>query len=272
MLWQNQKNIHRATFTEYLIKYYIIITFITLKHIMFLMKNSIPYSSEKSGYKTKKINKISINYGPFLIISFLFTVLYFHTCVYAQISSIEDNNNNNNNNNIQIIKDPEKEVPGLLMSFGEKEIEMDPFMYSQINFSTNKIKGTQVNESQDNIVTKIEHAKLYETQSDIDTKLTLKQGDKISFSFEKQPLTIKAYLIDYDTEDESEIYPIKQIDFSTFSIPNNSPAGLKSLEIRSFYDNNEQITYTTSVFVESSNPVITTPNMKDDNEEENNDD
>jgi len=230
------------------------------------MKNSISYSSEKSGYKTKKINKISIIYGPFLIISFLFTILYFHTGVYAQISTIE-----NNNNNIQIIKDPEKEVPGLVMSFGEKEIEMDPFMYSQINFSNNKIKGTQVNESQDNIVTKIEPAKLYETQSDIDTKLTLKHGDKISLSFEKQPLTIKAYLIDYDTEDESEIYPIKQIDFSTFSIPNNSPAGLKSLEIRSFYDNNEQITYTTSVFVESSNPVITTPNIENDNEEENND-
>lgn len=229
------------------------------------MKNSISYSSEKSGYKTKKINKISIIYGPFLIISFLFTILYFHTGVYAQISTIE-------NNNIQIIKDPEKEVPGLVMSFGEKEIEMDPFMYSQINFSNNKIKGTQVNESQDNIVTKIEPAKLYETQSDIDTKLTLKHGDKISLSFEKQPLTIKAYLIDYDTEDETEIYPIKQIDFSTFSIPNNSPAGLKSLEIRSFYDNNEQITYTTSVFVESSNPVITTPNIENDNEEENNDD
>src|SRR5215210_4730058 len=231
---------------------------------MFLMKNSISYSSEKSGYKTKKINKISIIYGPFLISSFLFTILYFHTGVYAQISTIE-------NNNIQIIKDPEKEVPGLVMSFGEKEIEMDPFMYSQINFSNNKIKGTQVNESQDNIVTKIEPAKLYETQSDIDTKLTLKHGDKISLSFEKQPLTIKAYLIDYDTEDETEIYPIKQIDFSTFSIPNNSSAGLKSLEIRSFYDNNEQITYTTSVFVESSNPVITTPNIENDNEEENND-
>lgn len=228
------------------------------------MKNSISYSSEKSGYKTKKIKKISIIYGPFLIISFLFTILYFHTGVYAQISTIE-------NNNIQIIKDPEKEVPGLVMSFGEKEIDMDPFMTSQINFSNNKIKGTQVNESQDNIVTKIEPAKLYETQSDIDTKLTLKHGDKISLSFEKQPLTIKAYLIDYDTEDESEIYPIKQIDFSTFSIPNNSPAGLKSLEIRSFYDNNEQITYTTSVFVESSNPVITTPNIENDNEEENND-
>jgi hypothetical protein len=231
------------------------------------MKNSISYSSEKSGYKTKKINKISIIYGPFLIISFLFTILYFHTGVYAQISTIE-----NNNNNIQIIKDPEKEVPGLVMSLGEKEIEMDPFMYSQINFSNNKIKGTQVNESQDNIVTKIEPAKLYETQSDIDTKLTLKHGDKISLSFEKQPLTIKAYLIDYDTEDESEIYPIKQIDFSTFSIPNNTPDGLKSLEIRSFYDNNEQITYTTSVFVESSNPLITPPNLENDNEEENNDD
>ena len=225
------------------------------------MSNSSFYTSENSCYKIKKINKISRIFGPLLIISFLFTILYFHIDVYAQIATIE------NDNNVKIIKDPDKDVPSLVISLGEKEVEMEPFMYSQINFSNNKEKGTQVNESQDNIVTKIEPAKLYETQSDVDTKLTLKHGDKISLSFEKQPLTIKAYLIDYDTEDESEIYPIKQIDLSTFSIPNNSPAGLKSLEIRSFYENNEQITYTTSVFVESSNPVITTPNIENDNEE-----
>ena len=87
-------------------------------------------------------------------------------------------------------------------------------------------------------------------------------------------MTIKAYLIDYDTEDETEIYPIKQIDLSTFSIPTNSPAGLKSLEIRSFFDNNEQITYTTPVFIESSTPEITPQNANndDDNNEEGNDD
>ncbi|MGZ5510109.1 MAG: hypothetical protein ACXWFC_06490, partial [Nitrososphaeraceae archaeon] len=113
--------------------------------------------------------------------------------------------------------------------------------------------------------------KLYETRSDIDTQLTLKHGDNITLSYEKQPLTIKAYLIDYDTEDETEIYPIKQIDLSTFSIPNNSPDGLKSLEIRTFFDNNEQITYTIPVFVESSNPAITAENVEDDNQEENND-
>jgi hypothetical protein len=78
-------------------------------------------------------------------------------------------------------------------------------------------------------------------------------------------------LVDYDTEDENEIYPMKQIDLSTFSIPNNSPPGLKSLEVRSFYDNNEQITYTTSVFVENSNPVISTQTEDDDQEEQNND-
>ena len=231
---------------------------------MFLMNNSSFYTSENSCYKIKKINKISIIFGPLLIISFLFTILYFHIDVYAQISTIE------NDNNVKIIKDPEKEVPSLVISLGEKEVEMEPFMYSQINF-TNKIKGSQLNESQDNIVTKIGPAKLYETRSDVETSLNLKQGDKISLSYEKQPLTIKAYLIDYDTEDENEIYPMKQIDLSTFSIPNNSPPGLKSLEVRSFYDNNEQITYTTSVFVENSNPVISTQNAEDDNEEQNND-
>jgi hypothetical protein len=233
---------------------------------MCLMKNSISCTLDKSVDKIKKINKIIIVYAPFLIILFLFTILYFYTDVYAQISNI-----GNSNNDIQIIKDPEKEVPSLVISFGEKEVEMDPFMYSQNNFSNNKIKGSQVNESQHNIVTKIGPAKLYETQSDIDTTMTLKHGDKIELSYEKQPLTTKAYLIDYDTEKESEIYPLKQIDFSTFSIPNNSPAGLKSLEIRSFYDNNEQVTYTTSVFVESSNPVITTPTVEPNNEEKDND-
>jgi hypothetical protein len=234
---------------------------------MCLMKNSISSPSDTSGYKIKKINKIIIVYTPFFIIPFLFTILYFpSTDVYSQISNI------GNNNNIQIVKDPEKEVPSLVISSAEKEVEMDPFIYSQINFSNNKVKESQVNESQHNIVTKIGSAKLYETQSDIDTTLTLKHGEKISLSYEKQPLTTKAYLIDYDTENESEIHPIKQIDFSTFSIPNNSPVGLKTLEIRSFYDNNEQVTYTTSVFVEDSNPKITTRNIENDNKEQDNDD
>ena len=221
------------------------------------MKNSISCTSDKIDYK---INKIIILNAPFLIILFLLSNLYFlPPDVSAQIPNI-------GNNNIQIMKDPEKEVPSLVLSSGDKEVEMDPLMYSQLNFSNNKIKGSLVNESQHNIVTKIGPAKLFETQSDIDTSLTLKPGDKISLSYDKQPLTTKAYLIDYDTENESEIYPIKQIDFSTFSIPNNSPVGLKSLEIRSFYDNNEQVTYTTSVFVESSKPVITNQNIEDDNE------
>ena len=231
---------------------------------MFLMNDTISHTLETSGHKIKKINKTSIIYGQFLIISFLFTIFYFPTDVHAQISTI------GTDNNIKIIKNPEKEVPSLVMNFGEKEVEMDPFMYSRINF-TNNTKGSQLNESQDNIVTKIGAAKLHETRSDSETSLTLKQGDKISLSYEKQPLTIKAYLVDYDTEDENEISPMKQIDLSTFSIPNNSPPGLKSLEVRSFYDNNEQITYTTSVFVENSTPVISTETEDDDQEEQNND-
>ena len=97
------------------------------------MNDSIYYTSETSGHKIKKINKTSIIiYGQFLIISFLFTILYFHTDVYAQISTIGADQN------VKIIKDPEKEVPSLVMSFGEKEVEMDPFMYSHINFINNK--------------------------------------------------------------------------------------------------------------------------------------
>jgi hypothetical protein len=232
---------------------------------MFLMNICSYCTLEKANNKIKKMKKIDIVWGQFLIISFLFTIFYFNNDIYAQLDNI------GNDDSIQVIKDPEKEVPSLVIIFGEKEVEMEPFMYSKINF-TNQIKGSQSNESQNNIVTKIGPAKLYETRSDIDTQLTLKHGDKITLSYERQPLTIKAYLIDYDTQDETEIYPIKQIDLSTFSIPNNSPAGLKTLEIRSFFDNNEQITYTTPVFIESSNPAITAENVKDDNQEGNNDD
>lgn len=222
---------------------------------------------EKSTSKFNNINKLSIVCGQVIFILFLISFLYIHNDVYAQIATAE------NAESIQVIKDSEKEVPSLNVILGDQEVEMDPFMYSQINF-TNKLKESKSNESKDNIVTKINPANLYETQSDIDTKLTLKHGDKITLSYEKEPLAIKAYLIDYDTEDETEIYPIKQIDLSTFSIPTNSPSGLKSLEIRSFFDNNEQITYTTPVFIESSTPEITPQNVNDDdddNEEENDD-
>jgi len=218
----------------------------------------------KSHRKYNNINKLSIVCGQVLLILFLMSFLYFHNDVYAQLETAEKAGS------IQVIKDLNKEVPSLNVIFEDQEVEMDPFMYSQINF-TNKLNESKSNESEENIVTKIGPANLYETQSDIDTKLTLKHGDKITLSYEKQPLTIKAYLIDYDTEDETEIYPIKQIDLSTFSIPTNSPSGLKSLEIRSFFDNNEQITYTTPVFIESNTPEMTTQNVNEDNEEGNDD-
>ncbi len=190
--------------------------------------------------------------------------LYFHNYVYAQLETAEKAGS------IQVIKDLNKEVPSLNVIFEDQEVEMDPFMYSQINF-TNKLDESKSNESKNNVITKIGPANLYETQSDIDTKLTLKHGDKITLSYEKEPLAIKAYLIDYDTEDETEIYPIKQIDLSTFSIPTNSPSGFKSLEIRSFFDNDEQITYTTPVFIESITPEITPQNVNEDNEQGNDD-
>jgi len=218
----------------------------------------------KSYSKFNDINKLSLVWGQVLLILFLMSFLYFHNYVYAQLETTEKAGS------IQVIKDLNKEVPSLNVIFEDQEVEMDPFMYSQINF-TNKLDESKSNESKNNVVTKIGPANLYETQSDIDTKLTLKHGDKITLSYEKQPLTIKAYLIDYDTEDETEIYPIKQIDLSTFSIPTNSPSGFKSLEIRSFFDNDEQITYTTPVFIESITPEITPQNVNEDNEQGNDD-
>ncbi len=201
----------------------------------------------------------------FLVLFIFFTLIYSPDYIFAQVNT-ESNFNNNNN---AIIKDPNKEVPTVIVTFQEKEIEMDPFMYTQSNPS-NTIEASQLNGTQNKIVTKIGNANLFETQSDIDTKLNLKQGDEITLSYGKQPLEIKGFLIDYDTDDETEVYPIKQIDYSTFSIPADAPEGLTNLEIRCVFENNEEITYTTSVFVEPNNPMVNTQDVNEQNNEENN--
>lgn len=228
------------------------------------MKTFIHYTNSASKQTHCKRTDITmILIGTFLILFMLFTLIYSPHYIFAQA------NTETNYNDDTIIKDPNKEVPSVVVSFEEKEVEMDPFIHSQSNPS-NIIKASQLNETQNKVVTKIGNANLFETQSDIDTKLNLKQGDKITLSYGKQPLEIKAYLIDYDTEDETEIYPVKQIDYSTFSIPADAPPGLKNLEIRSSFDNNEQVTYIISVFVETNNPVINTQEVNDRNNEENN--
>ena len=240
------------------------ITFINLKYILTLMKSFFHYTnSALKQAHSKRMNTTMILVETFLILFVLFTHTYSSNYVFAQANTASNNNN-------AIIKDPDKEVPSVVVNFEEKEVEMDPFFHSQSNPS-NIIKASQLNETQDKVVTKIGNPNLFETQSDIDTKLNLKQGDKITLSYEKQPLEIKAYLIDYDTEYENEIYPIKQIDFSTFSVPTDAPVGLKNLEIRCSFDNNEQVTYTTSVFVETNNPIANTPDVNEQNNEENND-
>jgi hypothetical protein len=219
------------------------------------------YTSPKAHCKSTDITMILG--GMFLILFILFTLIYLPNYIFAQVN-IETNYNNK-----AIIKDPNKEVPSVVVTFEEKEVEMDPFIYSQSNPS-NTIKSSQLNDTQNKIITRIGNANLFETQSDIDTKLNLNQGDKITLTYGKQPLEIKAYLIDYDTEDETDIYPIKQIDYSTFSIPTDAPEGLTNLEIRCFFENNEVITYTTSVFVETNNPAINTQDVNEQNNEENN--
>ena len=231
------------------------------------MKTFIHYTNSASKQAHCKKMDITMILGgeTFLILFLLFTLIYSPHYIFAQANT-ESNNNNN-----AIIKDPDKEVPSVVVTFEEKEVEMDPFMHSQSNPS-NMIAASQLNETQDKIVTKIGNANFFETQSDIDSKLNLKQGDKITLSYGKQPLEIKAFLIDYDTEDENEIYPIKQIDYSTFNIPADAPTGLKNLEIRCSFDHNEQVTYTTPVFVETNNPVVNAQDVNEQNNEENNDD
>lgn len=231
------------------------------------MKTFVHYiKSDSKQAHCKRMDITLILGGTFLILFMLFTLVYSPHYIFAQT-----NTESNYNNNKAINKDPDKEVPSIVVTFEDKEIEMDPFMHSQSN-SSHMIDTSQLNEIQDKVVTKIGNANLFETQSDTDNNLNLKQGDKITLSYGKQPLEIKAYLIDYDTEDETEIYPIKQIDYSTFSIPADAPTGLKNLEIRCSFDHNEQITYTTSVFIETNNTIVNKQNVNEQNNEENNDD
>ena len=117
------------------------------------MTTCISNIMEKPCNNFKEINKLSIVCGQVLIILFLISFLYSHNNVYAQLETPA------NAESIQVIKDPEKEVPSLTVSLGDQEVEMDPFMYSQINF-TNKIKGLQLNDSEDNIVTKISSSQI----------------------------------------------------------------------------------------------------------------
>jgi hypothetical protein len=198
-----------------------------------------------------------------ILLSFILTLIYPIHFIFAQL----DTESNYDKNNV-IIKDPDKKVPSVTVVFDEKEVQMDPFLYSKKNQS-DTLDAAQLNSTQNKIVTKIGNANLFETQSDSDPKLTLKQGDKITLSYGKQPLEIKAYLIDYDSSD-TQIYPIKQIDYSTFNIPTDAPVGLTNLEVRCFFENNEQITYTTSVYVETSNPDLNSSNQNEQNEDENN--
>jgi hypothetical protein len=231
------------------------------------MKTFIHYTNHGSTKAhCKSIGITMILRRVFLILFILVALIYSPHYIFAQVNT-ESNYYNNNNN--AIIKDPDKEVPSVVVNYEEKEVEMDPFMYFQTNPS-NTLEASQLNETQNRIVTKIGNANLFGTQSDIDTKLNLNQGDKITLSYGKQPLETKAYLIDYDTEDETEIYPLKQIDYSTFSIPTGAPEGLTNLEIRCFFANNEEITYVTSVFVEPNNLVVNTQDVNEQNNEENN--
>ena len=209
--------------------------------------------------------KITIFGEIFLLLFITFTLIY---SIQSNFAQTEKESKTDDNNNF-IIKDPDKKVPSLAVLFDKKEIEMDPFLYSKKNQS-NTINTTQLNSAQNKIITKIGNANLFETQSDSDPKIILKQGDKITLSYGKQPLEIKGYLIDYDSENEAQIYPIKQIDYSTFNIPTDAPVGLTNLEVRCFFENKEQITYTTPVFVETSSPGVNSANLNDKNEDESN--
>lgn len=150
--------------------------------------------------------------------------------VFSWNEVIAQSTNTDNKNN-KPLKNFEKEVPSLKVSFEETDVDLDPFIHKE-----------------NGIITQIGIPQFFETQTNDKPEFTVKQGDKLTLEYGKQPLEMKAYIIDYDS-DVNEIYPVKQLDYSTIMIPEDAPQGLKNLEIRCTYDNNEQVSYTTSMFI-----------------------
>lgn len=168
------------------------------------------------------------------ILTFSMALLVGMTLILGNVFSLNEviaQSTNTDNKNNKPLKNFEKEVPSLKVSFEETDLDLDPFIHKE-----------------NEITTQIGIPQFFETQTNDKPEFTVKQGDKLTLEYGKQPLEMKAYIIDYDS-DVNEIYPVKQLDYSTIMIPEDAPQGLKNLEIRCTYDNNEQVSYTTSMFI-----------------------
>lgn len=168
------------------------------------------------------------------ILTFSMALLVGMTLILGNVFSLNEviaQSTNTDNKNNKPLKNFEKEVPSLKVSFEETDLDLDPFIHKE-----------------NEIITQIGIPQFFETQTNDKPEFTVNQGDKLTLEYGKQPLEMKAYIIDYDS-DVNEIYPVKQLDYSTIMIPEDAPQGLKNLEIRCTYDNNEQVSYTTSMFI-----------------------
>lgn len=168
------------------------------------------------------------------ILTFSIALLVGMTLILGNVFSLNEviaQSTNTDNKNNKPLKNFEKEVPSLKVSFEETDLDLDPFIHKE-----------------NEIITQIGIPQFFETQTNDKPEFTVKQGDKLTLEYGKLPLEMKAYIIDYDS-DVNEIYPVKQLDYSTIMIPEDAPQGLKNLEIRCTYDNNEQVSYTTSMFI-----------------------
>ena len=168
------------------------------------------------------------------ILTFSIALLVGMTLILGNVFSLNEviaQSTNTDNKNNKPLKNFEKEVPSLKVSFEETDLDLDPFIHKE-----------------NEIITQIGIPQFFETQTNDKPEFTVNQGDKLTLEYGKQPLEMKAYIIDYDS-DVNEIYPVKQLDYSTIMIPEDAPQGLKNLEIRCTYDNNEQVSYTTSMFI-----------------------
>ena len=123
------------------------------------------------------------------------------------------------------------DIPSMEVSYNDKEVEMEPYIYLQNNIQTQV--GQPVLEDDDIDIKELD--------------LVMNRGDSITIEYDEKPSKITAFGIDYNT-DEITLHQLTRVDDSSFVISNDVPDGLINLEIRCSYDDKE-ISYITPIFI-----------------------
>jgi hypothetical protein len=113
-----------------------------------------------------------------------------------------------------------KNVPQAQMIYNNQKYDMSPFIFVN-NGTLNKIQ--------------------FPALADNNAKLTLQEGSTISFQFNKQPIGLDAFVVDYDGDIPS-LHALSRAGPNTFEV--KGPQGLYNLEIHALFSDGQYTSYT----------------------------